>query len=670
MVVVCLIEEQRVQYTYPYSALYRSRSLKLKDSSSEFSPLYLTDRQSCTHIDPDNMAEFASRENVNASPTKDMSRTSEESRGPVHPSHPTARVRRKLGRGDSKSWFNKSFDQTVLNQATKPKPQKMIRRQNSVTDFFYTMLTKSKTHLQDIFASKKEKPHRRTDYGRDDSAGPFHVDNSEHGRSLVWGESGSNECDESQCLHGDTKNSPQYSFRSALENNTHASSISSFSRESDYQRVSLSPNPTVNESLGCRRLSDEKDLSSSPQSKISNMDMFLTSKPSQQVDWSRSALEKSPGTLASPSKRYQSPDGLDPAKPETSRSAAMRRKQMAQSASLSPPQSFAPRTIVTLSSYGSADSAEESDFVRVGRDDGKRSVSSAPSSRLSTCWDGHTASPSLLEAGGATGGKRTLVKSNSDTFARLDSTSSSFLSASSPQLVYKTSSEGKNSLTQFLTSGVKSVGTIMIRVTDYLFLGSIEAAYNEPILCKYGISSLIDMTNVNPALVPAHKKSDCPCACAANKTPHFRSKLNIGVDDIEWENLEQYFDEINSFINGARRKGRRVLVFSYMGQSRAAAAVVQHLMTHYKMPYKDAMTVVRSKRPQIKLNSGFVKALRRLEKKLGLTTDEAGGKMMANFGDNAEFRESSPVVSRGSVEAIERTSNEHPPVVRGAWLEC
>ncbi|CAL1542667.1 unnamed protein product [Lymnaea stagnalis] len=206
-----------------------------------------------------------------------------------------------------------------------------------------------------------------------------------------------------------------------------------------------------------------------------------------------------------------------------------------------------------------------------------------------------------------------------------------------------------------------SNGNVMISVTDYLFLGSVEAAYNEPLLCKYGISSLIDMTNTSPGLVPANKKSDCPCACAHQT--HFRSKLNIGVDDIEWENLEQYFGEINAFINGARKMGRRVLVFSYMGQSRAPAAVIQHLMQHFKMPYRDAINIVRAKRPKVKLNSGFVKALCRLEKRLGLQETDSALAVR-----EATRRAESPRVSCGSVEELETLAV--PPVVRGAWLEC
>ena len=680
MVIVCLSEEHRDQHTQSSSLIQRSVS---RQAAPTETPVYSSptsdqgpDRRSGPGASPLTMAEFKDRENREPSPKRELYRASDDGRSTGYPPQTATRARRKLGRGDTKAWFNKSFDQAVL--ASKPKPQKVMRRQNSVTDFFHSMLTKSKSHLQDIFASKKERTTRMLDGGKDEtersrirvSRDASDLDRAPTGAEAIPSRSGSNERIES--------------FTGAPRHNTGSvSPIHVVHPGPGEQLVRLSPDPGAGQTRRVRRSSRDKDrLSSSPLSRSTNMDIFPTSKPSQH---SRSLSYNSPGSMSSsPSDHLQESfgaksslsfsaerpsllSGLESRTSASPVSAAIRRKQMAQSASLSPSKIRGPKTVVTLSSYDSTDSAEE-DWTRGERDAGRRSVSSAPPGRLSTCWNNQASPNSLLHAG-----KRTLVKSNSDTLARLENSPSAYLSSSSPQLVSKTCSDrsgpGNRSLTQFLASGVKSVGTVMIRVTDYLFLGSVEAAYNEPILCKYDISSLIDITNVNPALVPAHKKSDCPCACVANKTPHFRSKLNIGVDDIEWENLEQYFDDINSFINAARRKGRRVLVFSYMGQSRAAAAVVQHLMTHFKMPYQDAMTVVRAKRPQIKLNSGFVKALRRLEKKLGLNAVGEGlGRDHEGSEEGLEVRKGSPVVSRGSVEALEKQSPPH--VVRGAWLEC
>ncbi|ESO85754.1 hypothetical protein LOTGIDRAFT_68994, partial [Lottia gigantea] len=87
-------------------------------------------------------------------------------------------------------------------------------------------------------------------------------------------------------------------------------------------------------------------------------------------------------------------------------------------------------------------------------------------------------------------------------------------------------------------------------------------------------------------------------------------------DDIEWENIEQYFSEINNFIEGARRCKKSVLIFSYHGKSRAATAVVQYLMNQYGMSLDKAYKLVKSRRPSIAINPGFWRALNRLNNKI------------------------------------------------------
>ena len=150
-------------------------------------------------------------------------------------------------------------------------------------------------------------------------------------------------------------------------------------------------------------------------------------------------------------------------------------------------------------------------------------------------------------------------------------------------------------------------------VLDWLLVGGVDGAYNEPLLCNLRVGAIVDVTNVAPSCVPPEKKTTCPCTCGKK---HFRSKLNLAVDDIEWENIEQYFDDVNAFVNGWRRRGSRVLVASYNGKSRAPALVVQYLMHYFRIPLERALEHVRSRRPQTRINPGFMKALQRLEKRL------------------------------------------------------
>ncbi|XP_041353890.1 uncharacterized protein LOC121371801 [Gigantopelta aegis] len=151
------------------------------------------------------------------------------------------------------------------------------------------------------------------------------------------------------------------------------------------------------------------------------------------------------------------------------------------------------------------------------------------------------------------------------------------------------------------------------QVLTFLSLSSIITASNERLLCKLGVDSLIDISSV--AFESPQQRRVCyPCVC--RKHNHFRSRLNINIEDIEWENIEEHFIDINKFIEGARLSGKSVLVYSYHGNSRAAAVVIQYLMRHFRMSVSSAYSLVISRRPSVCLNPGFQKALKRLETKL------------------------------------------------------
>lgn len=153
------------------------------------------------------------------------------------------------------------------------------------------------------------------------------------------------------------------------------------------------------------------------------------------------------------------------------------------------------------------------------------------------------------------------------------------------------------------------------QVTDYLFIGSIESAYNERRLCRLDIESLVDISNMSEMQVPSNKKTQCPCLCQTDFR-HFRSRLIIAVADDEKEDIGQYFEEVNRFVEAARRCGRKVLVYSYEGKSRAAVFAMQYLMSYESLLLRQAYSIVKKQRPGVALNPGFQKTLESLEKTL------------------------------------------------------
>ena len=158
----------------------------------------------------------------------------------------------------------------------------------------------------------------------------------------------------------------------------------------------------------------------------------------------------------------------------------------------------------------------------------------------------------------------------------------------------------------------------MSQILDYLFVGSIESAYNERLLCQFNITSVVDMSNKLPEDVPSERKQDSPCLCS-NVVKHSKARLCIGVDESDSENLENYFEDINKFIEGARKNGRSVLLHCYHGNCRAPAAAIQYLMTNCAMSLRRAFFLVKKHRPTVELRKDVQCVLQRLELKLNPT---------------------------------------------------
>lgn len=153
------------------------------------------------------------------------------------------------------------------------------------------------------------------------------------------------------------------------------------------------------------------------------------------------------------------------------------------------------------------------------------------------------------------------------------------------------------------------------QIVNGIYISNIEAASNERLLCKLHIDSLVDVTNALQEKGPQKRRVSCPCSCALS-TRHFRAKLCVAVNDSQDEDIEQYFSEINSFIEGVRKCQKTVLIYSTNGQSRAATIVIQHLMTVNNMPFRQAYNIVKGQWSKININPGFRRTLEKMDRKM------------------------------------------------------
>lgn len=83
----------------------------------------------------------------------------------------------------------------------------------------------------------------------------------------------------------------------------------------------------------------------------------------------------------------------------------------------------------------------------------------------------------------------------------------------------------------------------------------------------------------------------------------------LDIDDMPDFQIDKFFDESNSFIEGAIAKGQGCLVVCTAGISRSAAIVMSYLIKERKMPYQMAYTHVKQARYFIQPNPGFVRIL-------------------------------------------------------------
>ena len=163
----------------------------------------------------------------------------------------------------------------------------------------------------------------------------------------------------------------------------------------------------------------------------------------------------------------------------------------------------------------------------------------------------------------------------------------------------------------------------MSEILGFLFVGDAEAAFREPLLCRLSIECVVDLSNLSPnEISKSIRLKDCPCVCPS-QMKHTRIRLNLLVDESINEEIIHYFDEINAFIEGARKMDRKCLVYCFKGRSLSPTIVIQYLMQYNSMNLKQAYSHVKKRRPEVTISAGFRSALVRLERQLHPSTNPA-----------------------------------------------
>jgi len=135
-------------------------------------------------------------------------------------------------------------------------------------------------------------------------------------------------------------------------------------------------------------------------------------------------------------------------------------------------------------------------------------------------------------------------------------------------------------------------------LTDYLYLAACRACTSKCLL-DLKITSIVNATLELPTV--AYQKQDT---------------IQIAVEDKVGAKLNIYFDLIADKINQVHLSGGKILIYCRAGQSRSVTLCIAYFMKYHDMTFDQAFQFVRTKRPIIHPNRGFVHQLKQYEEKL------------------------------------------------------
>eukprot|EP00960_Hanusia_phi_P013226 385464-Hanusia_phi.AAC.5 len=134
-------------------------------------------------------------------------------------------------------------------------------------------------------------------------------------------------------------------------------------------------------------------------------------------------------------------------------------------------------------------------------------------------------------------------------------------------------------------------------VAQQILVGNVNAAQDLNCLKTYGVTHILNLAS-----------SKCP-----NFFPQRFFYKSLPLTDTPSQNIMQYFSETSSFIYDAKRYGGTVFVHCIEGKSRSATCVIAYLMDTENYSLQEALMQVKSGRPIVQPNEGFMIQLQHYE---------------------------------------------------------
>jgi len=176
-----------------------------------------------------------------------------------------------------------------------------------------------------------------------------------------------------------------------------------------------------------------------------------------------------------------------------------------------------------------------------------------------------------------------------------------------------------------------------------LFISGVFTLTRRAALKAANITHIVSVLNLQPA------------ATAGAVSEYTR--LRIDIDDVEDENILQYFKQTNDFIAQGLASAGGVLVHCAMGKSRSATVCAAYLMKTLRLTPEEAVARIRQARPIVEPNEGFMQQLE-LYHRMDMTDDVEASPVYQRWMYQREVKLSRDCNTAPSVDKI-RFEDEH-----------
>lgn len=146
---------------------------------------------------------------------------------------------------------------------------------------------------------------------------------------------------------------------------------------------------------------------------------------------------------------------------------------------------------------------------------------------------------------------------------------------------------------------VETMVSTLSKFRSGIYVGSEAAARDKNLLRRMGITHIVN-ANIG---TPNYWEGEI-------------EYLKVNVRDDRNERIDERLEITNGFIRDALRNGGKVAVLCRQGVSRSATIAIAYVMVSEGWSLDEAMRRLRTVRPIVAPNSGFIESLERLERRL------------------------------------------------------